>query len=411
MLKNKFHVLTVITGFSLTLVQPHLTAATSADVSRVATGITVKIESQNTGSSGSGVLISRKENVYSVLTCWHVIDSSSPLVITTPDGQRHTVQSRSIKRVGSTLDLAIAEFTSNANYNVAKIGHSEKIQAGESAYIAGFPHRSDARQNSLLLFNDGKINANNPSALKNGYALIYNINTLPGMSGGPILDDRGSLIGIHGRGDRADDVTVLLQSSPVNPDVVVKSGFNYGIPIHTFRKYATSMKISLSEANPTILRTPQIQVPRANRPTSPRKVSRNSALEDPFAMLRKARAEREALVPSKTVNTLFTPKQIISERHDNDIAFNQKYDRALLRIKGRVIIIHDAKGFHKARFLVRESRSQLFDHIYTVECEVDNPNDIVNLKREDIVTIQGIFRKESDLLDLTLVKCQVIGKS
>jgi S1-C subfamily serine protease len=212
-MKIHTQLLTVITGFSLTLVQPYRTVATSADVSRVATGITVKIESQKTGSSGSGVLISRKNSAYSVLTCWHVVDSNSPLIITTPDGQRHTVQSRSIKRVNSRLDLAIAEFTSTKNYSIAKVGNSEKIQAGESAYVAGFPHRSDARQDSLLLFNEGKINANNPSALKNGYALMYNINTLPGMSGGPILDDQGSLIGIHGRGDRADDVTVLLQSS------------------------------------------------------------------------------------------------------------------------------------------------------------------------------------------------------
>jgi hypothetical protein len=51
------------------------------------------------------------------------------------------------------------------------------------------------------------------------------------------------------------------------------------------------------------------------------------------------------------------------------------------------------------------------DYLYTVTCEVDNPNDIVNLNRGDIVTIQGIFRKESRLLDLTLVKCKVISKS
>jgi Trypsin-like peptidase domain len=373
--------LTVITGFSLTLVQPYAVVATSADVSRVATGITVKIESQNAGSSGSGVLISRRGNTYSVLTCWHVADSNSPLVVTTPDGQRYIVQSRSIKRVNSTLDLAIVEFTSNKNYNLAKVGNSEKIQAGESAYIAGFPHRSDARQDSLLLFNEGKINANNPSALKNGYALIYNINTLPGMSGGPILDDQGSLIGIHGRGDRADDVTVLLQSSQVNPGVVVKSGFNYGIPIHTFRKYAISMNISLAEASTIVSSPTQERVPRKKQTASSSKVPLDPTIEDPFTMFRKAKAAREQLVPSKTVDTLFTPKQLFNERHDNTIAFNQNYDRALLRVKGKVTNIFDAKGnLFKASFIIWEIRDQPMDHLYTVTCEVDNPNDIVNLR-------------------------------
>jgi hypothetical protein len=413
-MKPYTQLLTAIAGFSSAIVQPYQAIASSADVSRIATDVTVKIESKKVGNSGSGVLISKKGNLYSVITCWHVVDSNPSLVITTPDGQRHAVQSRSIKRVDKNLDLAIVEFTSNANYTLAKIGNSQKVQAGELAYIAGFPHRSDARQGSLLLFNEGKINANNPSALRNGYALIYNISTLPGMSGGPILDDQGNLIGIHGRGDRADDVTVLLQSSEVNPEVVVKSGFNYGIPIHTLRKYATPMKISLTEASAQIPSTTKIRAPRPNRTRTPLQKSQGSELDkvDPFEMFRKAKAERENLKPSKTINSVFTPKQLVSERFDNNVAFNQKYDRALLQVRGKVTNIFDAKSnIFKAKLIVWELKDQPMDHLYTVTCEVDNPNEIVSLKRGDIITIQGIFRKESRLLDLTLAKCKVIGKS
>jgi hypothetical protein len=219
------------------------------------------------------------------------------------------------------------------------------------------------------------------------------------------------LIGIHGRGDRADDVTVLLQSSEVNPEVVVKSGFNYGIPVHTFQKYATSMKISLTEATRIVSSPSQPRFSRTNRPSVPRRVSRSSELGDAIAMFRKLKAEQENLKPSKTINSIFTPKQIVSERFDNNVAFNQKYDRALLKVKGRVILVHDEKGPHKATLLVREGKSELFDHHYTVECKVDNPNEVMSLKRGDIITIQGIFRKESHLLDLTLDKCEVIGKS
>jgi hypothetical protein len=102
--------------------------------------------------------------------------------------------------------------------------------------------------------------------------LIYNISTLPGMSGGPILDDQGNLIGIHGRGDRADDVTVLLQSSEVNPEVVVKSGFNYGIPIHTIQKYSSTKQLGLAKSIP---KTPVAQLP--NKPpkkTPPKKTQK-----------------------------------------------------------------------------------------------------------------------------------------
>ena len=45
---------------------------------------------------------------------------------------------------------------------------------------------------------------------RDGYALIYTVNALPGMSGGPILDTRGNLVGINGR------ATVDLRTGTVN---------------------------------------------------------------------------------------------------------------------------------------------------------------------------------------------------
>jgi hypothetical protein len=412
-MKPYTQLLTAIAGFSSAIVQPYQAIASSADVSRIATDVTVKIESKKVGNSGSGVLISKKGNLYSVITCWHVVDSNPSLVITTPDGQRHAVQSRSIKRVDKNLDLAIVEFTSNANYTLAKIGNSQKVQAGELAYIAGFPHRSDARQGSLLLFNEGKINANNPSALRNGYALIYNISTLPGMSGGPILDDQGNLIGIHGRGDRADDVTVLLQSSEVNPEVVVKSGFNYGIPVHTFQKYATSMKISLTESSAKIPGTTQVRTPPKNRTRPPSRESHGTELDkiDPF-VLRKAKVEQEKIKPSKIINSIFTPNQLVSKQDDNSIAFSQKYENVAFKVRGRVLNFMDASNpYLKARFIIGEDSNEIFIQPYMVVCVVDNPNQIANLTRGDVVTIQGMYEKNSISQLLVLRKCRVIGKS
>jgi S1-C subfamily serine protease len=45
---------------------------------------------------------------------------------------------------------------------------------------------------------------------QDGYALVYTVNALPGMSGGPILDSRGNLVGINGR------ATVDLRTGTVN---------------------------------------------------------------------------------------------------------------------------------------------------------------------------------------------------
>ena len=74
-----------------------------------------------------------------------------------------------------------------------------------------------------------------------GYALVYSNSTLPGMSGGPVLDPEGQLIGIHGRADTATKV----QDQNLNPDIYVKSGFNLGIPINTFTTLAPKAGIDV----------------------------------------------------------------------------------------------------------------------------------------------------------------------
>jgi hypothetical protein len=92
----------------------------------------------------------------------------------------------------------------------------------------------------------------------------------------------------------------------------------------------------------TAPRTAQVLVPRANQSTAPRKESRKSVIGDPLATLRRARAERENLVPSKKINTLFTPHQLVGQQDNNSAAFNQKYEGAVFKVKGRVVNIMDA---------------------------------------------------------------------
>jgi tetratricopeptide (TPR) repeat protein len=59
-----------------------------------------------------------------------------------------------------------------------------------------------------------------------GYEFIYTNNTAPGMSGGPILNREGQLIGIHGRGER-DQVAIKERGLSEN----TKTAVNQGIPI------------------------------------------------------------------------------------------------------------------------------------------------------------------------------------
>jgi Trypsin-like peptidase domain len=82
------------------------------------------------------------------------------------------------------VDLAVFTFTSNKNYPVAKlIDNSDRVEAGETIYISGFP-LSSAINTSVFMFVKGDVASNSSTKQQGkGYSLIYTNNTLPGHSG------------------------------------------------------------------------------------------------------------------------------------------------------------------------------------------------------------------------------------
>ncbi|MFM7615660.1 MAG: serine protease, partial [Synechococcales cyanobacterium] len=72
------------------------------------------------------------------------------------------------------------------------LGDSNRITRGEDIYVSGFPANQD------LTFSPSAITRIVTKARPGGYALVYRIGAFPGMSGGPILDSDGKLVGIHG---------------------------------------------------------------------------------------------------------------------------------------------------------------------------------------------------------------------
>lgn len=213
-------------------------ALTVPEISQIAKSTTVHIDSQ---TPGSGVIIQRSGNNYTVLTSAHVVMTEDTYEVVTFDGQRTAVSNASIKRFAD-LDLAVLKFTSDQNYAVVKIGDSAQVLEGSAAYVAGFPIKTAAITESIYNFTLGEITANAQRPLANGYALVYSNSTLPGMSGGPVLDQQGQLIGIHGRADISNPV----KPSEINPGVVVKTGFNLGIPINSFLQAVPAVEPTLA---------------------------------------------------------------------------------------------------------------------------------------------------------------------
>ena len=176
------------------------------NVSEIAKTVTVRIDAANSGSGvlieDRGVGVSPLEHRYIVLSNWHVVSlmpTPKSFTIATRDGQKHLVPTSKIVRVGK-LDLAILEFQSRYRYPVAAIGNSDKLTEGETLYVSGWADPSPTLPTRTYQFLVGNLSGRiDRQHERDGYTLIYTVNALPGMSGGPILDNRGNLVGINGR--------------------------------------------------------------------------------------------------------------------------------------------------------------------------------------------------------------------
>ena len=226
-----------------------------ADLETEAKQITVRIDSSSE-ANGSGVIIAKQGNTYTVLTAAHVVceqDDNSSCInyayeIVTPDGNKHTLDASTIKaEVG--VDLATVKFTSNQSYQVAQLA-DYSIQYQDAVFVAGYPklRRDTAPQWQFSLGysldrEQGLINVNisddspqsedsstlSQSSLAGGYELVYTSLTYGGMSGGAVLDKQGRVIGIHGQAEGE----AILGSRGEGLDKI-QLGLSLGIAIDTF---------------------------------------------------------------------------------------------------------------------------------------------------------------------------------
>ncbi|MFN6274481.1 MAG: tetratricopeptide repeat protein, partial [Microcystis sp.] len=236
-----------------------------------AKGFTVRIDSSST-ANGSGVIIAKKGNIYTVLTADHVLcekeksqdAASKPCLnftytVVTRDGKTRNIEKSTIIRQEG-VDLAVFQFESQDNYPVAEIANYNP-NTGDFVFAAGFPKIGD--NPSKWLFSGGAIlekeegllqtrqsplrnkqggTLQSVASLTEGYELVYTSITFGGMSGGAVLDSQGRVIGIHGRSEGAGVTEIQL-------------GLSLGIPISTFIGLQERLKVK-----PQLLTTTQPQV-------------------------------------------------------------------------------------------------------------------------------------------------------
>jgi len=201
-MKFSYGLSAALIGAAIVIVQPQVAVPQQQTLDDKAIGemakdVTVLINGQN---PGSGVIISKQGNNYYALTAKHVVATQDQYEIVTSDAKTHPLNYSTVKKLPG-IDLALVQFTSDQNYRVAELGDSDQITEGATVYTAGWPRPGRAINQAIYQMTKGRISGRPLQALEDGYGLVYTNITRAGMSGGPVLDGQGRLVGIHGRAE------------------------------------------------------------------------------------------------------------------------------------------------------------------------------------------------------------------
>ena len=256
------------------------------ELEALAQQITVKIDSSS-GANGSGVIIAKEGNTYTVLTADHVLcekdgDTNDCIgydyEIVTADGERYPIDASTVKAEAG-VDLATIRFTSNQTYQVAELA-DYPVQTGDAVFVAGYPKlgkntvaqwqfslgygldketgliAANVSSNSNSTKDEGSLAS---SSLAGGYEMVYTSLTHGGMSGGAVLDKDGRVIGIHGQ---AEGETTI--DSKTGASDKIQLGYSLGIPINTFiglkTRLGVGQSLTVAENKPAQLTSNEAEV-------------------------------------------------------------------------------------------------------------------------------------------------------
>jgi uncharacterized protein YqkB len=210
------------------------------EIKKIAQATTVRLLTNN--ASGSGVIINKNGDIYTVITNWHVVSFSDKLTILTSDKQSYSVV-KLPQRLGNQ-DLAIVQFRSQTSYQVSSLSN-QPLTLGEKVFAVGFPMYQPKTINTtfdqgikVFHFTEGVISLLPNQSLAEGYDLGYTNDIVVGMSGGGIFNEQGLLIGINGRVKNRDpDFGVYVFADGTEPeDQLLENMLNssWGIKINNY---------------------------------------------------------------------------------------------------------------------------------------------------------------------------------
>lgn len=181
------------------------TSLSPQQLQQLAKTITVKISTKEL--LGSGTLLRREGKIYTVLTNAHVLRAANPpYQVQTPDGRIYQASVLQIAK-SQQEDLAVLQFRSHdVVYPVAHVKDASSLQVGDEVFVGGFTSNVTAQKlssqaekifNNQFVFTSGKVTLLLDKALEQGYQIGYTNDVRRGMSGAPLLNIYGKVVGIN----------------------------------------------------------------------------------------------------------------------------------------------------------------------------------------------------------------------
>ncbi|QVL51898.1 MAG: trypsin-like peptidase domain-containing protein [Cyanobium sp. M30B3] len=170
---------------------------------------------QQQQGQGSG-FITRSDGV--ILTNAHVVDGASDVTVTLPDGRSY---SGKVLGADPLTDVAVVKVVAS-KLPVAPLGDSARVRPGEWAIAIGNPLGLDNTVTAGIISAIQRTNA-----VGEGQRVPYiqtDAAVNPGNSGGPLINDRGQVIGIN---------TAIRQAPG--------AGLSFAVPINVARQIAAQI--------------------------------------------------------------------------------------------------------------------------------------------------------------------------
>jgi serine protease Do len=166
-----------------------------------------------------------------VITNAHVV-AGEPEIITVMMADGKTEMPADVVGFGQNgVDLALLKINQQKKLPTLSLGNQKSVRVGDSVYAIGTP---------LGEPNFGTLTAGMVSGLRdNGKTIQHNAAISPGNSGGPLLNDRGELIGVNTSGMGSK---VICNDGQVCGYSTGNVGINYAVSVNVVRSFLRDVK-------------------------------------------------------------------------------------------------------------------------------------------------------------------------